>query len=296
MLRQVTLVMPPNEVRKPRPDQEARPAGSTATDAKSTTVETAEADRKPPGMLEAAWELAAVCWEVFPCKWAGPQAKAPVTVNGHLNATTDPDKIKAWWTKWPNAMIGARVPDSCIVLDLDPRNGGSLGDLEARVGPLPATLTAWSGRNDGGRHLYWRRPAGPLTSTKLPTGIDLKVNGYVILPPSIHPATGMPYRWDRHPIAHLPIRLRELLRPAPRAVRRPCGNQGNGAGLIRTVAEAQEGSRNDTLYWAACRAVEDGLIDQIEDELVAAAVSAGETETKARRTAASARKSGASNV
>ncbi len=73
---------------------------------------------------------------------------------------------------------------------------------------------------------------------------------------------------------------------------RPCGTEGSGAGLIRTVANAQEGSRNDTLYWAACRAADDGLIDQIQDELIAAAVSAGETETKARRTVASARKRG----
>jgi hypothetical protein len=51
-----------------------------------------------------------------------------------------------------------------------------------------------------------------------------------------------------------------------------------------------EGNRNNVLYWAACRAAEDGLIDQIEDELIAAAVSAGENETKARRTVASARR------
>jgi len=50
------------------------------------------------------------------------------------------------------------------------------------------------------------------------------------------------------------------------------------------------------LYWAACRAVEDGLIDQIQDELIAAATSAGETEIKARRTVASARGRGDGNV
>jgi hypothetical protein len=77
-------------------------------------------------MLEAAWELAAAAWEVFPCKWTGPHAKAPMTVNGHLNATMDPDQIKLWWTKWPNAMIGAKVPDNYLVLDIDPRNDGSI--------------------------------------------------------------------------------------------------------------------------------------------------------------------------
>jgi hypothetical protein len=43
-------------------------------------------------------------------------------------------------------MIGARVPDSLLVIDIDPRNGGSLEALTNQVGALPETLTAWSGR------------------------------------------------------------------------------------------------------------------------------------------------------
>lgn len=187
-------------------------------------------------------------------------------------------------------MIGVRVPDSCIVLDVDPRNGGDLAELETLTGPLPSTLTVWSGRNDGGRHLYFRRPPGPLTSTKLPTGIDLKANGYCIAPPSIHPATGEPYRWEHHPVATPPRGLRELLRPTPRPSSPNRHSNSNGDALLSTVAAAMEGNRNNVLYWAACRAVEGGLIDQIEDELVAAAMSAGANETKARRTVASARR------
>jgi hypothetical protein len=241
-------------------------------------------------MITAALELAAAGWEVSPCWWALPRAKSPITKHGHLEATTDPDQIKAWWGRWPTAMIGVRVPDSCIVLDVDPRNGGDLAELETLTGPLPFTLTVWSGRNDGGRHLYFRRPPGPLTSTKLPTGIDLKANGYCIAPPSIHPATGEPYRWEHHPVATPPRGLRELVRPTPKPATVYRGSGGNGDALLRTVAAAMEGNRNNVLYWAACRAVEDGLIDQIEDELVAAAMSAGENETKARRTVASARR------
>jgi hypothetical protein len=149
----------------------------------------------------------------------GPDAKAPLTVRGHLDASTDPEEIRYWWDEVPTAMIGAKVPDTLLVIDIDPRNGGSVDGLAAVVGPLPATLTAWSGRNDGGRHLYFHRPAGPLTSTKLrqqAPGIDLKVNGYCIVPPSIHPATGSPYWWDTHPVADMPHGLRELLRPVPR--------------------------------------------------------------------------------
>jgi hypothetical protein len=72
----------------------------------------------------------------------------------------DPDQIKLWWTKWPNAMIGAAVPESLLVIDIDPRNGGSLQALTDLVGALPETLTAWSGRNDCGHHLYFLRPQG----------------------------------------------------------------------------------------------------------------------------------------
>ena len=157
-------------------------------------------------LLAEALDLAAAGWAVFPCKWQGDDGKAPLTRNGHLEATRDPEQITRWWTRWPLAMIGAPVPISMLVLDIDPRNGGILDALTAAAGPIPPTLTAWSGRNDGGRHLYFLRPAGRLTSTKLPTGVDLKVNGYCIVPPSLHPATFQPYRWDQRPAAELPPR------------------------------------------------------------------------------------------
>ena len=244
-----------------------------------------------PRMVDHALELAACAWEIFPCRPGGPQAKSPLTLHGHHAATMDPDVIKAWWTRWPDAMIGAPVPDTLLVVDIDPRNGGSLAALEAITGALPPTLTVWSGRNDGGQHLYYQRPPGPLTSTRLPEGIDLKVNGYCIVPPSIHPATGQPYRWDeRRPAAEMPPKLRLLLCPAPKPVQTFTGTAKNGSGLIRKVAEATEGQRHDVLVWASFRAQADGILDKITNDLVAAAVSTGETETSARRTIASVRR------
>jgi hypothetical protein len=245
----------------------------------------------PLTLLRSALELAAQGWAVFPCKWRGDNAKAPLTTNGHHDASHDPDQVTAWWRRWPQALIGAPVPESLLVIDVDPRNGGSLAELESLTGPLPATLTAWSGRNDGGRHLYYMRPAGPLTSTRLPQGIDLKVNGYMIMPPSIHPATGQPYRWSTSDVAPLPPRLRELLRPAPQPIRTYTSTTKNGSGLIRKVAEATNGTRHDVLVWAAFRARDDGILHDIADQLIAASVSTGETETKARRTIASVRRS-----
>ena len=240
-------------------------------------------------MLDAL-ELARAGWRVLPCHHSGPKAKAPLLEHGHLEASADPALIRRWWARWPSAMIGAPVPDALLVFDLDPRNGASYEALEAAAGPIPDTLTAWSGRGDGGRHLYFLRPYGELTSTRLPKGIDLKINGYCILPPSIHPASGQPYRWElplREPAA-LTQRMRDLLRPAP-VSRTPAGRwRGAGTGLVHFVEAAQEGARNRALFWSACRAAESGCLGALEAALLAAACSTGLPEHEARRILASA--------
>jgi hypothetical protein len=242
-------------------------------------------------MLEAALGQAAQRWRVFPCHPTGPKAKAPLTQHGHLDATTDVDQIRAWWTRWPDAMIGAAVPQSVLVLDIDPRNGGDLAQLETVLGRLPITSTVMSGRNDGGRHLYYRRPTGPLTSKRLPAGVDLKLSGYCVVPPSIHPASGQPYRWTSDPIAYLPGHAVQQLRPDARVFASPrfTTPSGNGAAaLIRAVANAPERKRNDTLYWAARRALEEGHDENIFDELADAALSTGLPIGEIARTIASA--------
>lgn len=233
-----------------------------------------------PTMLDHALDYAANGWVVFPL--AG---KIPRTSRGHLDATTDRDVIRSWWTRWPAANIGGRVDRRLLVLDVDPRNGGDVQSL----GPLPATLTCWSGRGDGGAHYYFLRPAGQLTSTRLPAGVDLKVNGYCVLPPSLHPDTGRPYRWVEHEVAALPTWLRTLLRPpAPAVIPAGARRRGNGRNLIEFVAAQPWGNVNCALFWAACRAVDDHLLDDLADDLVQAAVAAGHPEHSARRTVESA--------
>jgi hypothetical protein len=244
-------------------------------------------------LLAAALELMAHGWQVFPCDWrAGDHEKAPLLPSpGYHLATSDPEQIRTWWSRWPKALIGARVPDSMLVIDLDPRNGGSLAELESLTGALPPTLTAWSGRGDGGHHLYYMRPAGPVTSTRLPKGIDLKANGYCIVPPSIHPATGMPYRWEGREAAEVPNGLLNLLKPKPAPAASGAAyapTTGALAGLLRTVAQAGEGNRNRALYWAACRVVEEGYPAQALEALAMAARHVGLTDREITRTLDSA--------
>jgi hypothetical protein len=190
---------------------------------------------------------------VFPCcPWDGAyndykgnpiKAKAPLVAHGFKDATTDINQIRRWWeTLFPFAMIGRMVPADQVCIDIDPWKGGKLSDLQAIVGfPLgrePATQSTWSGRNDGGTHLFFQRPFGPLVSTKLPKGIDLRVGGnhYTIIAPSIHPETGGAYAWMwdnetapcpratqipvRQPVPSEDVRTRRVAAALPAAHRR----------------------------------------------------------------------------
>lgn len=157
-------------------------------------------------------------WEVHPLRRGD---KVPATRHGVLDATSDGDRVLDWWAgSHAGANIGGRVPEGILVVDIDPRNGGeeSLARLVAQHFALPETLTHYSGRGDGGRHLFFQRPPGKLSAKRLGPGIDLKTHsGYVVLPPSIHPATGKPYTRVGGPVAPLPEWFADLLRPPVQA-------------------------------------------------------------------------------
>lgn len=243
-----------------------------------------------------ALALAAIGWQLLPL-----HGKVPTTAHGVKDASADPEQVARWWAGGRRHNIGARVPGHLVVLDLDPRNGGTLDALaETNGGPLPDTLTVYSGRGDGGQHRYYRHPGGKLTQRNMPGGIDVKTDtGYCVLPPSLHPDTGRPYVWgDVLTPAPFPAGLVTLVRlpaPLPPPVTRwaPAGHdQGKHARraqhLAAHVAAAAEGQRNDRLFWAACTAHREGYPPGTFGLLEQAAVHAGLNEAEARATIASA--------
>src|SRR5215218_6410503 len=169
--------------------------------------------------------------------------------HGLYAATGDTERIARWWRRWPQANIGARVPASLLVVDVDPRHGGldRLAELQREHGPLPPTRVSVSGRGDRAHHLWFLHPGGQLTAARLGGGVDLKTHaGYVVLPPSRHPATGQPYRWAEPTLepAVLPAAWRRLLTPATArvpAARRPSlplGRAGNGGSVAEAFNQA----------------------------------------------------------
>lgn len=175
-------------------------------------------DAQEPARSNLDWALdwADKGWPVFPLK---PNSKIPLFGNPHkhqtddqgkpvrcdgrcglvghgvLDATRDPERIRKWWTQNPSAGIGGATTDR-VVFDFDLQHG-------AQPRGMPDTRHHWSGRDNGNYHAIYR-VGGQVAAALRPDtnvlgrGIDVRAgNGaYVVLPPSIHPDTGRPYRVD----------------------------------------------------------------------------------------------------
>lgn len=195
--------------------------------------------------------------------------------HGYHDARSDPEWAYRLWSLRPEWGIGARPTPDQFVVDVDPRNGGdaTLDRLQQVHGELPETFTVITGRGDGGRH-RWFRCAPNRIVKRLGDGIDVISHGtgMVVMPPSLHPETGLAYRVETPGVGTTvaPSWLAELVtRPEPKVLsprrrrRRlsPMEVRRQGRGLIASIANAPDGQRHNTLYWATRRAAEQGLFD-----------------------------------
>ena len=111
-------------------------------------------------------------------------------------------ELKRWVQDGGN--IGVRLRDTDLVLDVDPRNFPPGDDPFRRLCKdvdvaLSVAPTVLSGRGDGGRHIYFLKPASVRIVGKLDAypGIDFRSAGsLVVAPGSRHPDTGGAYVLD----------------------------------------------------------------------------------------------------
>lgn len=239
-------------------------------------------------LLHAALDAAEHGWHVFPLR---PGTKRPALhgetvcsrtgpcASGHRKweqrATTDPDRIRAAWSRAPFNVGIATGPSGLLVVDLDmPKTTRSKGSSDAPDGA--ATFRALCERAghavpdtyrvrtaSGGQHLHFTAPNGVrLTNTAGTIGelIDTRAwGGYIVAAGSTTPAG--PYEALSAPVAApVPAWLLSILQPAPRAVQAPSGPVtaqsrpyadialGNET---RNVMSAQPGGREAALFRAA---------------------------------------------
>lgn len=103
-------------------------------------------------------------------------------------------EIKLWWTKWPNAMIGAVTGkiSGDFVIDVD----NPLGN-EALLDYIPESIiTPTSLTPRGGKHLHFEHPEEDITiKAGILPHVDYRGNnGYIVMPPSIN-SEGRKYKW-----------------------------------------------------------------------------------------------------
>ncbi|WP_406223289.1 bifunctional DNA primase/polymerase [Streptomyces decoyicus] len=223
--------------------------------------------------------------------------------HGVHDASTDPLTIRRMFAAAPWA-IGYGLacglpPHHLIGIDLDTKNGAdgltALRFLAEQHGfPIPPTVTVLT--PSGGRHLWLTGPPSPPVPNsvgRLAPGIDIRgTGGYLVGPGSLTAhgryalAPGSPQRPASVPSALLTL----LTAPPPAAHREPRDGvpPQPAAALVRFVRASPPGQRNARLFWAACRAYDSGLGQELTARLAEAARHTGLSAQEARATITSA--------
>jgi putative DNA primase/helicase len=200
---------------------------------------------------------------VFPCK----PNKRPYTPRGFKNATTDPGRVTALWTRYGGEKIGMPTGEASGVFVVDVDRLEAMEELAPElVRSLRETLTIRT--PSGGFHYYLNHVPGITNKPgTLPAGIDIRgEGGYAIVPPSEGYAVE-----HRAPIADAPEQLLETLRDKPRGKPSAAGRTSGGAESIPDDGgPIPDGTRDETLTRIA-GLLHDGTRDaaQLEDDLQA---------------------------
>ncbi|MEV6021495.1 MULTISPECIES: bifunctional DNA primase/polymerase [unclassified Streptomyces] len=231
--------------------------------------------------------------------------------HGVYDASTEPRRIRelfaaAPWATGYGIACGLH-PHHLIGVDLDTKSAtdssAALRELALRhLFTIPDTVVVLT--PSGGRHLWLSGPPDvvvPNSASRLAPGIDIRgAGGYLVGPGSRteHGVYGTAPGTSRlAPAPCPPELLRLLLPPPPARAHHPAASasERQGQGLVQFVLAAHEGQRNTRLFWAACRAYENGIGPQLTTPLVQAAVRTGLPEREARSTIASAARMTASS-
>jgi hypothetical protein len=176
---------------------------ATKLDTKDAEVRARNA--APNGIRNAALYYVSKGVHVFPLV---PGEKRPLTRHGLHDATTDPDQIRAWFTRWPLANLGFRTGLLFDVIDLDvdwdatpAKPNGYLAWAELVNKGLEVDILGRASTPRGGTHLFIAPSGDGNSAGQICPGVDYRGDGgYVCAPPSvvdvaIRGVAGRRYTW-----------------------------------------------------------------------------------------------------
>jgi hypothetical protein len=206
--------------------------------------------------LDVALTLGAQGLHVFFCS----KLKIP-TCKWRDRATADPALIRALWRDHPGSMVAVAtgLASNICVLDIDHGKSDAakswFGEHRDR---LPKTRVHAT-KSGGFHYLLLNHDGVGVTAGRIAEGIDTRgEGGFIVWWPGEIPARVL----CNEPLAEVPDWIIEALKPRAKPYMPLPTTQTRfyeGAkvfGILRTVAGAKEGERNQVLYWAACRFAE----------------------------------------
>jgi hypothetical protein len=269
--------------------------------------------RPPPGEppnLTTAFKYARHGIRIFPCS----VDKKPLVADWLNAASADAATIGAWWMENPTGLVGLPMKHcDLLTVDCDRHDANADGVAafarmvaERGLPEHPIIRTP----NHGEHHVFRQPLVLKIGNRKIVPGVETRGyvatnhGGYIIGPGSVLP-DGRGWRPQKGTPPFLASITRGLAAPSAwlvelclpakversdaGAIRRCKSDEAWLRGLVRTVAGAPEGQRNQILYWAACRAgeaVRDGEAVEsfVIDVLLEAAMHAGLPRPEAERT------------
>jgi hypothetical protein len=220
-------------------------------------------------LLEAALAYASEGIAVFPvhstdaagiCSCGKPDCsspgKHPRTAHGLLDAATDAEQIRDWWTRWPDANIAMSCGSSGrAVADVDDKDGrpgpGTWSAVKQESG-AEIEDTAIVETPSGGFHVHYFAGGQRVRSGNdaLGPGVDVKAaGGYVLLPPSA--IAGRAYAWAN---GHGLKQTKEISPALVERLGSPRSRDGERAAAEApaAVSTISQGRRDETLFRDAC--------------------------------------------
>ncbi|MFD8967722.1 bifunctional DNA primase/polymerase [Streptomyces sp. NPDC059568] len=198
-------------------------------------------------------------WRVLPVR-----QKQPLLSKWQHQASADLTTILNWpqWNLADGLGVATGVASGLIVLDVDgPRGEETVASMRRKGLPFPSTWSQVTGRDGGGRHLFFQTDQRLRSRSFKAEGLDIRAEvGYVVAAPSRHPS-GRRYESMPNELAACPDWLEEMAgESAEGSIEGLDGIDASGLPeRVMRALKTREGNRSEDLFCVYRWALDAGL-------------------------------------